>query len=78
MQQLLLHAYQDDETVAHLCERMTDLDEVVQEWRYLHVKVAERLIGAKKGTGGSTGAAYLRGTLFRPVFPDLWAIRSEM
>jgi tryptophan 2,3-dioxygenase len=78
MQQLLLAVYQDDDILAQLCERLTDLDEVVQEWRYRHVKVAERLIGTKEGTGGSSGATYLRGTLFRPVFPDLWAIRGEM
>ena len=54
-----------------------DIDEGIQEWRYRHVKMVERIIGAQFGTGGSTGAAYLRGTLFRPAFPDLWAIRSR-
>jgi tryptophan 2,3-dioxygenase len=60
-----------------LCERFVDLDEGVQEWRYRHVKMVERTIGAKMGTGGSAGADYLRRTLFRAAFPDLWAIRSE-
>jgi tryptophan 2,3-dioxygenase len=40
--------------------------------------MVERTIGARTGTSGSTGAAYLRGTLFRPAFPDLWAIRSQV
>jgi tryptophan 2,3-dioxygenase len=53
-----------------------DLDEGLQEWRYRHVKMVERTIGAKPGTGGSSGAAYLRTTLHQPFFPDLWALRS--
>ena len=57
---------------------MTDFDEGVQEWRYRHVKLVERIIGTKEGTGGSSGADYLRSTLFRPLFPDLWAVRSEV
>jgi tryptophan 2,3-dioxygenase len=40
--------------------------------------MVERTIGQKQGTGGSSGAEYLRSTLFRPVFPDLWAIRSRL
>jgi tryptophan 2,3-dioxygenase len=61
-----------------MCERLVDLDEGVQEWRYRHVKMVERTIGAKPGTGGSTGAGYLRTTLTPPAFPDLWAIRSQL
>ena len=61
-----------------LCERLVDLDEGLQEWRYRHVKMVERTIGAKPGTGGSAGAAYLQTTLNRPLFPDLWAIRREL
>jgi len=62
--------------VAQLCERLLDLDEGFQEWRYRHLKMVERTIGAKPGTGGSAGVEYLKGTLFRPFFPDLWAIRA--
>jgi tryptophan 2,3-dioxygenase len=75
---LLIALYRDDEMVSTLCERLVDLDEGLQEWRYRHVKMVERTIGAKRGTGGSEGAAYLRTTLHRPVFPDLWAIRTEL
>jgi len=58
-------------------ERLVDLDEGLQEWRYRHVKMVERTIGTKAGTGGSAGAAYLRETTGRAVFPDLWAVRSR-
>jgi tryptophan 2,3-dioxygenase len=74
----LLRAYADDPVASTVCERMIDLDEGLQEWRYRHVKMVERTIGTKPGTGGSEGAAYLRRTLFQPLFPDLWAIRSEL
>jgi tryptophan 2,3-dioxygenase len=62
---------------AAICERLVDLDEGLQEWRYRHVKMVERTIGHKMGSGGSSGVGYLASTLFRPVFPDLWAIRSR-
>ena len=65
-----------DEAFAGLCETLTDLDEGLQEWRYRHVMMVRRTIGTKPGTGGSDGAAYLATTLFRPAFPDLWAIRT--
>ena len=56
---------------------LVDLDEGLQEWRYRHVKMVERTIGHKMGSGGSSGVGYLASTLFRPVFPDLWAIRAR-
>jgi tryptophan 2,3-dioxygenase len=59
-----------------VCEALVDIDEGIQEWRYRHVKMVERIIGAKIGTGGSAGAEYLRSTLFRPAFPDLWEVRG--
>ena len=60
-----------------VCELLVDIDEGLQEWRYRHVKMVQRTLGAKIGTGGSKGAAYLITTLFTPLFPDLWEIRSE-
>jgi tryptophan 2,3-dioxygenase len=74
----ILAAYRDDGEAAQVCERMVDLDEGFQEWRYRHVKMVERTIGDKMGTGGSPGARYLRSTLSQPSFPDLWAVRSEL
>jgi tryptophan 2,3-dioxygenase len=64
--------------VREICERYLDIDEGMQEWRYRHVKMVERTIGMKRGTGGSAGAEYLHTTLSRPAFPDLWAIRTEL
>jgi tryptophan 2,3-dioxygenase len=77
VQAVLMRGYQDDPELTMLCERLVDLDEGLQEWRYRHVKMVERTLGAKPGTGGSAGAEYLRSTLFKPLFADLWAIRSE-
>ena len=77
VQALLVRIYRGGGFIAQLCERLVDLDEGLQEWRYRHVKMVERTIGAKPGTGGSAGAAYLRTTI-RPAFPDLWEIRSEL
>jgi tryptophan 2,3-dioxygenase len=74
----LLAAYRDDGEAAQVCERMVDLDEGFQEWRYRHVKMVERTIGSRSGTGGSPGAKYLRTTLHQPMFPDLWSVRSEL
>jgi tryptophan 2,3-dioxygenase len=75
---ILIEVYRKDPETSSLCERMVDLDEGVQEWRYRHVKMVQRTIGMKHGTGGSLGAAYLMTTLNHPMFPDLWAIRSEL
>jgi tryptophan 2,3-dioxygenase len=74
----LIDIYRNHPVLAAVCERMVDLDEGLQEWRYRHVKMVERTIGLKRGTGGSAGAEYLRTTLAEPLFPDLWAIRSEL
>jgi tryptophan 2,3-dioxygenase len=74
----LRRVYAADEGPALVAEHLVDLDEGIQEWRYRHVKMVERTIGDKAGTGGSSGAEYLRGTLFRPVFPELWAIRGDL
>src|SRR6266545_4217728 len=78
LQRVLVDLYRRDAKNAELCERLVDLDEGMQEWRYRHVKMVERTIGGKPGTGGSGGASYLRGTLGQPLFPDLWEIRSQL
>jgi tryptophan 2,3-dioxygenase len=76
MQQVLKQVYDDDTDATAVCELLVDLDEGMQEWRYHHIKMVERTIGGRRGTGGSAGAAYLRTTLGQPTFPDLWAVRS--
>jgi tryptophan 2,3-dioxygenase len=78
VQDVLVAVYRTDADAALVAERLVDLDEGFQEWRYRHVKMVERTIGTKRGTGGSAGVEYLRTTLFQPVFPDLWEIRSRL
>ena len=77
VQAALLEAYRDDGEPAQVAERLVDFDEGFMEWRYHHVKMVERTIGTKQGTGGY-GAEYLRSTLHKPFFPDLWAVRGEL
>ena len=78
VQSILVDIYRNDPHHAELCERMVDLDEGMQEWRYRHVKMVERTIGMKRGTGGSAGSKYLHTTLGQPLFPDLWDIRARL
>ena len=59
-------------------EGLLDHDEALARWRYLHVLVVEREIGAKRGTGGSSGVGYLRSTLEKRCFPELWELRSHL
>jgi tryptophan 2,3-dioxygenase len=78
LQEVLIQVYRTDAKNTGICERLVDLDEGIQEWRYRHVKMVERTIGVKPGTGGSAGAAYLRATMSPAAFPDLWAIRANL
>ena len=75
---ILVRIYHRDPESREVCERLVDLDEGLQEWRYRHVKMVQRTIGMKTGTGGSAGVEYLKRTLFTPLFPDLWAIRTAL
>ena len=77
VQALLVEAYRLDPGLVNFCERLVDLDEGFQEWRYRHLKMTERTIGNKPGTGDSTGVAYLATTL-KAAFPDLWEMRSAL
>jgi tryptophan 2,3-dioxygenase len=78
VQQILLNVYRRDAKNTEICERLVDLDEGFAEWRYRHVRMVERTIGSRPGTGGSRGAAYLMTTLGRTLFPDLWEIRGRL
>ena len=77
LQTILIDIYKTSPIIAQFCELLLDFDEGLQEWRYRHVQMVQRTIGSKIGTGGSAGAEYLKSTLFRQAFPDLWIIRSE-
>ncbi|HEY0513331.1 MAG TPA: tryptophan 2,3-dioxygenase family protein [Thermoanaerobaculia bacterium] len=78
VREILVRIYRSDPANRDVCERLVDLDEGLQEWRYRHVKMVQRTIGMKIGTGGSAGVEYLKNTLFKPLFPDLWAIRTSL
>jgi tryptophan 2,3-dioxygenase len=75
---VLVDIYRNHAGLSELCERLVDLDEGFMEWRYRHVKMVQRTIGTKYGTGGSEGAEYLITTLNQPLYPDLWNIRTEL
>jgi tryptophan 2,3-dioxygenase len=78
LQEGLLRVYHGHPELVILFELMTDFDEGFQEWRYRHIKLVERTIGSKRGTGGSPGVEFLKQSLWKPLFPDLWAIRHRM
>lgn len=78
IQDALERLYRERGDVGILLELMTDFDEGIQEWRYRHVKIVERTIGAKHGTGGSPGVEFLKQSLFLAAFPDLWAVRHRL
>lgn len=59
-----------------VCERLTEFDELVVSWRLRHIQLVERIIGIRMGTGGSTGASYLKLTLDKKFFPELWEART--
>ncbi|WP_265569520.1 tryptophan 2,3-dioxygenase [Sphingomicrobium nitratireducens] len=61
-----------------LAEKLVDIDEALAAWRHRHVLMVERVIGMKRGTGGSAGAPYLRSTLTKRAFPLLWDLRTEI
>jgi tryptophan 2,3-dioxygenase len=76
-----LQVYRDSDRwfdLYQLAEKLMDLDDAMASWRHKHVLTVERIIGNKQGTGGSAGAAYLRSTLQKRAFPELWAIRTDL
>ena len=76
-----LQVYRDAEKwfdLYELAEKLVDIDDALAGWRHKHVLTVERIIGNKQGTGGSAGAPYLRGTLDKRVFPELWALRTDL
>ena len=74
----LLAMARDQGELFAVSEGLLDHDENVARWRSLHVLMVEREIGAKSGTGGSSGVAYLRTTLGKRFFPELWGLRSSL
>jgi len=77
----LKRIYQDAEShyeLFLLTESLIEYDEMFSMWRLRHIKMVERMIGSKTGTGGSEGAAYLKKTVERQFFPELWELRSYL
>lgn len=61
-----------------LAEKLVDLEQHFQEWRFVHLKTVERIIGHKRGTGGSSGVDYLAKALGHYFFPELWSVRTHL
>ncbi len=77
----LLEIFRDRERYGDLfdlCEALLNHDETFAHWRARHVLMVERQIGSKTGTGGSSGAEYLRSTLGKRFYPELWDVRSQL
>jgi tryptophan 2,3-dioxygenase len=64
--------------VYETCEELIDVEDTFQTWRFRHLKTVERIIGFKKGTGGSSGVSFLRHALDLTFFPELYAVRTEI
>jgi tryptophan 2,3-dioxygenase len=76
-----LAVYRDPESyfgLYQLAEKLVDIDDAFAAWRHKHMLTIERIIGMKKGTGGSAGVPYLASTLSKRAFPELWALRTEL
>ena len=76
-----LQIYRDSDKwfdLYELAEKLVDIDDALAAWRHKHVLTVERIIGNKRGTGGSAGAPYLRSTLEKRVFPELWSLRTDL
>jgi tryptophan 2,3-dioxygenase len=61
-----------------LAEKLVDFEDYFRRWRFNHVTTVERVIGFKRGTGGTSGVAYLRRMLEVVLFPELWDVRTEL
>ena len=74
-----IYANPDEHWAAYeTCEELVDLEDNFQLWRFRHLKTVERIIGSKTGTGGSSGAPFLRRALELTFFPELYAVRTEI
>ena len=77
----LVRIYEDPDAhpdLLALAEVLVEVDECLALWRAHHVQMVERMIGSRRGTGGSEGVAYLQSTLPKRAFPDLWRVRTRI
>ena len=78
---LFKHIYEHPEShwdAYEMCEKLVDIDESYVLWRFRHLKVVQRVIGMKRGTGGTAGVDYLKHIVDSPFFPELWDVRTEI
>jgi tryptophan 2,3-dioxygenase len=76
-----LQVYRDRDThwdLYQLGEKLVDIEDSFRQWRFRHVSTVERIIGFKRGTGGTEGVGYLRKMLDTVLFPELWKLRTEL
>ena len=76
-----VQVYRDPERwwdLYQLAEKLVDLDDAMATWRHKHVLTVSRIIGGKRGTGGTPGVAYLQSTLTKRAFPELWSLRTQL
>jgi tryptophan 2,3-dioxygenase len=81
VEQAWLHVYRDPEAhwdLYQLGEELTDLEDAFRLWRFRHVTTVERVIGFKRGTGGTGGVSYLRKMLDVVLFPEIWTLRTAL
>lgn len=77
VREAVIAAYRSGHQAGLVCEQLVDIEVSLREWRFRHVMMVERTIGAKQGTGGSSGVGYLTSTLQHPhAFPELWEARE--
>jgi len=62
----------------HLCETLVDVEQNFQQWRFRHMKTVERIIGQRRGTGGSSGVGFLKQALDLRFFPELLEVRAQL
>jgi tryptophan 2,3-dioxygenase len=76
-----LQVYQQPEQyweLYQLAEKLVDIDDAMATWRHKHVLTVERIIGGKRGTGGTAGVSYLQSTVTKRAFPELWSLRTQL
>ncbi|WP_227395729.1 tryptophan 2,3-dioxygenase [Jeotgalibacillus aurantiacus] len=81
VKQAWMNVYKNKEahwTLYQLAEKLVDIEDCLQQWRFRHMKTVERIIGFKTGTGGSSGVNYLKSVLEQSFFPELWELRTEL
>ncbi|AMJ61108.1 tryptophan 2,3-dioxygenase [Bosea sp. PAMC 26642] len=81
LRDLWVEIYRDSQRhfeMYELAEKLVDVEDRFQQWRFRHMKTVERIIGFKRGSGGSSGVGFLKSALDRSFFPELWAVRTQL